>query len=236
VDTYYSLSLIVPVYNECGLLVRSLMTIDDFLSAHFRDYEIVVIESGSTDCSGEICDDIALHNSRVKVIHEGARNGFGAALKLGYENASKDLVLLYTVDMPFSLEYVLEALPHLSRCDCVLSYRSHDNRSAYRRLQSFAYNLIVKTLLGLKFKHVNSAFKLMKRERMQDLRISSNHWFSEAELLYRLQEKHIAYTEIPVPLVDRMAGRSTVTPFTFLETLRELLRFRRVIQSQKPSL
>lgn len=234
-ETHYSLSVVVPVYNERGLLAQSLRTINSFLATHFSDYEIVVVESGSADGSAQICDDIAAQNNSIVIIHEGARNGFGAALKLGCRSATKDLLLLYTVDMPFPLESILEALPYLSRYDCVLSYRSHDNRSAYRRLQSFVYNLIVKTVIGLKVKHVNSAFKLLRRTGVQGLNIISNHWFSEAEILYRLQERHVSWVEIPVPLNERIGGSSSVTPFTFLTMLKELLRFRRLIRSRKSS-
>ena len=234
-ETRYSLSLVVPVYNERGLLESSLQTINAFLAAQIADYEIVLVESGSTDGSAEICDAIAARNDRVRVIHEGARNGFGAALKLGYAQARKDLLLLYTVDMPFPLEAIMQALPYLSQYDCVLSYRSHDTRSGYRRFQSFVYNFVVKTLLGLRVRQVNSAFKLLRRTTAQRLQIASNHWFFESELLYRLQERRISFVEIPVPLTERVGGVSSVTAFTFLVMLKELLRFRRLVRREKAS-
>lgn len=234
-ETRYSLSLLVPVYNEYGLLESSLQTINTFLAAHFADYEIVVVESGSTDGSAQICDDIAGRNDRIRVIHEGARNGFGAALKLGYAQACKDLLVLYTVDMPFPLEAMLQALPYLSQYDCVLSYRSHDTRSIYRRFQSCVYNFVVKTLLGLRVRQVNSAFKLLRRTTAQGLQMVSNHWFFEAELLYRLQERRSSFMEIPVPLTERVGGVSSVTAFTFLVMLKELFRFRRLVLREKAS-
>ncbi len=88
----YSVTVIIPVYNEKNIIVSSLNIINDFLKHNFKDYEILIVESGSTDGSYDICDKVSSNLKNVKVIHEGARNGFGSALKVGYKNAKKDLV------------------------------------------------------------------------------------------------------------------------------------------------
>ncbi len=74
-----SLSVIIPVYNEAELVDRSVRYIDSFLSRNFTDYEIIIVESGSTDGSGDACDRLAAELRTVAVIHEGRRNGFGHA-------------------------------------------------------------------------------------------------------------------------------------------------------------
>jgi len=229
----FSISVLIPVYNEAGLVRGSIGMINEFLARHFSDYELVVVESGSTDGTGELCDEIAKGETHVKVVREGARNGFGSAIRLGYRYAVKDLVLLYTVDLPFPLECIPDALAHLSRYDCVLSYRSHDTRNAFRRIQSSVFNILVKTALGLKVRQVNSAFKLLRRATVQNMSFVSNHWFFEAELLYRLQENGVTFIEIPVPLTERAGGTSSITLFTFLTMLRELLRFRHLLRQEK---
>lgn len=224
-DKEYSLSLIVPVYNEIELVQSSLIAINSFLESHFADYEIIVIESGSTDGTAQVCDRTAETLPRIKVIHEGARNGFGSALRLGYKTATKELIWLVTVDISFPLESIFQALPLLSEYDCVLSYRSKDVRGAHRRIQSFFYNLLVKTFLGLKVKHVNSGFKVFKRDVVKNIALLSNGWFIDAELLYRLKEKTASYIEIPVEVVERSTGRSSVSFFSPLSVLWELFIF-----------
>ena len=221
----YSISVIVPVYNESRLLETSISYINDFLIRNFKDSEIIIVESGSTDGSLEICDKLAENNLHIKVIHEGARKGFGSALKLGYKNATKDLVWLITLDLPFPLESVLVALPLFSKYDCVISYRSKDSRKIHRKIQSFIYNTIIKLSLGLKVKHVNSAFKVFKREIIQNMNLISNGWFIDAEILYRLKEQNVSYIEIPVPLTDRTEGQPSVKLTTFLNVLKELAHF-----------
>jgi dolichol-phosphate mannosyltransferase len=225
VQTKYSLSVIVPVYNEAALVFPSTAVIDDFCAQHFRDYEVLIIESGSTDETGKKCDEVARDRSHVRVIHEGARNGFGSAVRLGYRAATKDLILLTTLDLPFSLDSTLVALPHLESCDYVVSYRSADTRKWTRRIQSFVYNTLVTRVLGIRVRHVNSGFKLLRQSMVRDMPIESNGWFVDAEVLFRLHQEGFTFVEIPVALIDRAQGRSSIGAFAFLKVLAELLRF-----------
>jgi len=221
----YSVSVVVPIYNEVGLTKHAVSGINAFLQQYFTDYEIVIIESGSTDGSGRVCDELAHAERRIRVIHEGARNGFGSALTLGCKRATKDLVWLVTVDLPFPLESVLRALPLLDRYECVLSYRVNDRRPVARRIQSVIYNTMVKLALGIRVRHVNSAFKLFKRHVVQALDLRSKGWFVDAEILYEIECRKTPYVEIPVELVDRVAGRSSVGPLSAASVMKELARF-----------
>ena len=160
----WSLSVIVPVYNEAQSIEPALEVIDQYLRRGWHDYEILVVESGSTDGTAEACDRLAARYATVRVIHQGARRGFGSAMKVGYREARKALLWLVTVDRPFHLESIEQALPLLDSHDCVLSYRSADPRSVQRRIQSWVYNTLVRVALGLPMRHVNSAFKLIKRD------------------------------------------------------------------------
>jgi glycosyltransferase involved in cell wall biosynthesis len=222
----YSLSIIVPVYNEVELLSSAVRNIHTFLAEHCASHEILIIESGSTDGTRNVADALAIEIPSVRVIHEGARNGFGSALKRGYKEAANDWVWFVTADTPFPLESMLDAMVLFPDYDCILSFRSEDTRkSAFRKFQSVIYNILVKTLLGLKVKHVNSAFKVFRREVIQSLPLISNGWFIDAETLYWLTQRKIRYTEIPVPLIDRTGGHSTITLATPLAIVRELQHF-----------
>lgn len=224
----YSLSVIVPVYNEAQLLPPMMAALRTFLEPRFRDWEVILVESGSRDGSGAACDALAASDPRVRAVHEAQRNGFGSALKLGFQHATKDLVLMTTADQPYPLESIDVALPHLASCDCVLSYRSVDPRkSAFRKVQSLVYNLLARLLLGLKVRHVNSAFKLYKRSVVQPLQLVSRGWFIDAEIVYWITRNKIPYVEIPVELTDRTQGTSTVRLTTAFAVFKELWAFSR---------
>jgi glycosyltransferase involved in cell wall biosynthesis len=219
------LSVIVPVYNEAGLLEKAIKSMYDYLVAEMGEFEIIVIESGSTDQSARIADRMAESIPRMTVIHEGRRNGFGSAVRLGYQKATYDYALVLTLDMPFPIETIGRAMDLTDRAECVLSYRINDRRKIGRRFQSFVYNTLVKTALGLRVKHVNSAFKLIKKSLLKGVELRSSGWFIDAEVLYWIQKKKASFVQIPVELIDRSEGRSSVGTFAFWGILKEMQSF-----------
>lgn len=224
-----AISIVFPVYNEQLLLSPAVHEIDDFMHAHFSEYEIILIESGSTDDTGELCDKLSRELPTVSVIHEGSRNGFGSALKLGYSNAKYPYCWLLTADIPFPLESVLQAVPLLNSYDFILSYRSEDKRKWTRKIQSFVYNILVRIWFGLDVRCVNSGFKLLPTAVMQQMELTSNYWFIDAEIIYRLIMAGYSYTELPVPLIDRGADtNSSVGTFAFIKMLKEMFAFSRI--------
>jgi glycosyltransferase involved in cell wall biosynthesis len=224
----HSITILVPVYNEEGLLEDSLSVIQTFAEANIADYELLVVESGSTDRSALICDAHVRSNRNASLILEGRRNGFGSALKLGYARASKDWIWMITSDIPFPLEAITAAAKLFDGHDVILSYRSRDPRGRLRRLQSTLYSSLVHVALGIHVRHVNSAFRVIRRPIAAGLDIVSNGWFVDAEVLYWINKLQYRYVEIPVPLIKRRNGRSTVGAFTFLDVLKEMAHFLRV--------
>jgi len=216
----------VPVYNEIELCDPGVRKIHAFLLRNSIPFEILLIESGSTDGSGAVCDALGAELRGVRVVHEGQRNGMGAALRIGYSMARMDLVWLVTVDLPFHLDTLLKAMPLIESNDCVLSYRSADSRSLMRRIQSWVYSALTRTVLKLPMRSVNSAFKLFRREFVQSLPLVSKGWFLDTELLYWVARRGLRYAEIPVEVLDRSAGTSKVTASDWVKILRELLAFR----------
>jgi glycosyltransferase involved in cell wall biosynthesis len=220
-----SISTIIPIWNEVESLETAVRRTYGFLGKHFNDQEMILVESGSTDGSAKVCDRLGQDLPGVQVIHEGAANGFGSALRIGFGTATKDLVWVISADLPFGLEAILEAVPLFEAVDCVLSYRVEDDRSRLRLFQSLLYNNLAKALLGLRVKHVNSTFKLYKREVIQSLPLNSNGWLIDTEIVFQLQRCGVKFAEIPVPLIDRVAGSSTIRLVTPFLIFRDLVRF-----------
>lgn len=231
-----SLSVVLPVYNEAALLPKAVAQLREFLELRFTDWEIILVESGSRDGSGDVCQELAADSARIRALFEGQRNGFGSALKLGFRQATKDLVLMTTADEPFPLSTIDAALPLLNDHDCVLSYRSIDLRkSLFRKLQSGVYNLMCRVVFKLKVRHVNAAFKLYRRSVLQSFDLVSQGWFIDAEIVYWITRNKVSYAVIPIELVDRPAGTSSVKMTTALSVLGELWFFFRRTRHHTPS-
>lgn len=232
-----SLSMVLPLYNESEILERNLVLIDAFLAHHFEDYEIIIVESGSTDGSGKQCDLLAAQMPNVRVFHEGGRNGIGSATRIGIGLANKDLVWRNAIDLPSPLPAILDALPLFDKYDCVISYRSSDDRTSFRKVQSLVYNQIAKMLLGVNVRHVNAAFKVFRRRVIQQMPLSSNLSSIDAEMIYWIGKQGLSWVEIPVPITERTGGKSTVPMSEPFRVLGDLLRLRLTgrITRSKPS-
>ena len=77
------ISVIVPIYNAENYLHRCL---DSILAQTLTDFELILVNDGSTDCSGKICDEYALKDNRIKVIHK-SNGGVASARQMGVDNA-----------------------------------------------------------------------------------------------------------------------------------------------------
>lgn len=106
-------SIIVPVYNVVGELPR---TMTSLLSQQFEDYEIILVDDGSTDGSGELCDASARQNARVKVIHQ-ANSGVVAARKHGFEASSGSWVFFVDGDDALKLNTLVAVDFEIKRTD-----------------------------------------------------------------------------------------------------------------------
>lgn len=234
IDSYQpSVSVIFPVFNEVELTETAIRELDNYLIQLGHDYEIIVIESGSTDGTREICDQLAKELVSLIVLHQEKREGFGSAVRIGYSHASKDLIWLVTADIPFPLKSLETALPLAEKYECILSYRKNDNRKLFRRIQSFVFQSFIYYYMKLPMKNINSAFKLYHRDFIQSLNLKSTGWSLDAEVLLWIEERKVKFIEIPVDLIERSKGKSKVSITDPIIILIETLKLKNRIRREK---
>src|SRR5947209_14326417 len=90
-STSHSLSVILPAYNEAQVIVSTVSTVRDVLSAWGTDFEIIVVNDGSTDQTGEIIAALAARDPRIRFVTHAVNQGYGAALVSGFAAATKEL-------------------------------------------------------------------------------------------------------------------------------------------------
>jgi hypothetical protein len=132
-----------------------------------------------------------------------------------------------TPDLPFRLEslHTALALP-LEEYDAVLSYRLNASGSPLRRVQSMVFNVLVRSLFGLRARCVNGAFKLIRRSMIEDVEFYSRGWTIETELIWVLQNRGARIAEIPIDLIERKGGTSKISLLTPLSVIRQLIELR----------
>ncbi len=221
-----SITVIIPMYNEEHTAPTIIRHVTSFLAGYAGGWEILVVESGSTDRTLDIVRSLAAQDPHIRVIHQERREGMGSALRLGYREARNELVWHVESDSPFDANNLLTALPLFNDHDFVAGYRIGERESFMRWLYSFVYNRLVRILFGLRVRDVNFSFKIFKRSILSSLTLRSMGWFIDAELLVETKKHGFRIAELPVPYTQRAAGSSTISLLTPLPIIREMMRYR----------
>lgn len=215
------------MYNEEEIAERAVKTLDRVLSASFEDYEIIVVESGSTDLTVQIADGLADSNPRVRVIHQINREGLGSAIRLGFANARKDYILYIDGDEPFDVEEIARVIPMLSPDRAIIGYRIGERESFKRKLFSRVYNTLVELTFRLGVRDVNFSMKLIPRAHLQRLDLRANGCFYDAELLAELKRVGTPVTEVGFVYNQREYGFSSLDRFSVIvNILREMVVYK----------
>ena len=220
-----SLSIFFPCYNESENVDSMIEQALQVGEGYGVDYEVLVVDDGSRDDSAEKVRRWSKKEPRVRLVQHGTNRGYGAALRTGLENASKDLVFLTDGDNQFQLADMEKLFSKIDGCDVVTGFRLHRQDRPYRRLNGFLWTRLNRWLFGLRVRDVDCAFKLFRRKCLEGLELESNHLLIHAEILARLQKKGCVIEEIGVPHYPRRAGEATATkPAAVLKTFQELVR------------
>lgn len=222
-----SLSLFFPMYNEVQTVEPMVLEALEALENLVDDYEVIIVDDGSSDGSEKIAADLAHRYSRVRYVEHSENQGYGAALRTGLQSASKELVFYTDCDKPIALEDIGRALPLIeSGADLVAGYRVDRYDTPRRFLYSKIYNFLCRLLFHIPVRDVNFSFKLLKRELLDCVRLSAGSVFIDGELLAEAVRCGYRVVEIPVEYFPRNSGKSSFDGLdAALYTLREMLAY-----------
>lgn len=220
-----SLSVFFPAYNEEANIETSVKQAEVVLKSLVKTYELIIVDDGSRDRTGEIADRLAKTNPHIRVVHHHPNKGYGAAVWSGIRAARYDYVFFTDADLQFDLADLAKLLDHVPQYQAVLGYRAVRRDPPLRRLNARGWNILNRVLFGLKVRDIDCAFKLFKRDRLTNLAVKSQGAMLSAELLIRLQRQGVAFKEVPVTHLPRAAGNPTgAKPSVILRAFRELLQ------------
>ncbi len=230
-----SISVFFPALNEEGSVEKLTRDLLDILRPVFERGEVIIVDDGSTDQTGEIADRLARENDGwVRVIHHKASKGYGNALKAGFEAARYDLVFFTDGDYQFDVRDLSRALPLIDQYDIVVGYRHNRQDPRHRLVLSRGYNLLIRLLLGVKLRDIDCSFKLFRRAAIDKIKIESGGYFVDTEIMARGVEQGFSIKEIPVRHLPRTSGVSKIKMKHIYTTLQEIaLLWRKVRRSQE---
>jgi glycosyltransferase involved in cell wall biosynthesis len=227
-----SITVFFPCHNEQDNVVRVVNQAIDLLEDLRADYEVIIVNDGSTDATGRIADEIAASESRVRVVHHPRNLGYGAALQSGFRAATKELVFYTDGDGQFDIGEMPALLPLLDDCDIVSCFRINRQDSAIRRINAWLWTRAMRVAFSLRIRDVDCAFKLYKRRVFNDIRMESTGALIDTEILARAIRKGYRITQRGVHHYPRTAGQQTGANLrVILRAFKELLKLRRRILS-----
>jgi len=232
-------SVVVPAYNEAGLLTESLREIVDGLRSRLVSFEVVVVENGSTDGTRTLAAEVAAVDPEV-VVHSLPRPDYGEALRTGILAARGARVVMFDTDY-YDLDFLDRAIARLDADDApavvVGSKRAPgtvDDRALARRLITavFATTLRIGFGLGVSDTH---GMKALDREQVAPLarRCRNGRDLFDTELVLRADRAGLGVVELPVTVVERRPSRTPISGRA-LRTVSGLLRLRLLLWRDAP--
>src|SRR6266567_4673056 len=221
----HSMSVVLPAYNEEQVIANTVFEVLHVLNAWRMDFEILVVNDGSTDQTGEIVEALALTgvSSRVRLITHATNEGYGASLVSGFAAATKELVFFMDSDGQFDIRDLQKFFPLIDTYDAVIGYRIDRQDSWMRKLNAWGWKQLIGWVLGVHVRDVDCAFKLLHTEFLRRHPLETRGAMINAELLYRLTRVGCTYKEVGVNHLPRLHGRATGARLSvILRAFREL--------------
>ncbi|MDE3099754.1 MAG: glycosyltransferase family 2 protein [Verrucomicrobiota bacterium] len=231
-----SISAVFPCYNEQDSIRSVYESASGVLAKIGMDYEIILVNDGSTDRTPQIMDEIAARDSRVKIIHHRRNLGYGAAVRSGIRAGAGSLLFYSDGDGQFDLDELPPLLPLMQRYDVVSCYRLNRRDGAMRTFNAWCWTRLVRALFHLNLRDINCAFKLFKREVFEDMPLQSTGALIGAEILARAQRSGFSIVQVGVHHFPRTHGRQTgANPGVIFRACLELAGCYRRIKRQRHS-
>lgn len=220
------LSIALPTYNEEANIRDIISSIEDNLKNYIDNFEIIVINDGSTDNTLSILNEIKFLYPELNIISHDYNMGYGSALRTCIKYTKGEWIFFMDADKQFAIEDFNAFWTRRSEYDFILGYRKNRQDGCYRLMLGRFGNLISNLLLRRRIKDINCGFKLVRKALLQNVPFLSTGGLIYFEMLFHLFKKRRKFTQLPVQHFKRKEGSSTGGNFrTTMRIITESIRF-----------
>ncbi len=221
-----SISAVLPAFNEEAVIAETVQRTGDAIAAlGITDFEILVIDDGSSDATAARAESAAVPGRRVRVVSHPRNRGYGAALRTGFDAAACEAVFHMDSDGQFDPTEISRLLALYAPDKVVSGYRIRRNDTFLRRAYHSAFFGLVRFMFGPTVRDVNCAFKLFPRAVGQGLH--SEGALVCTEMLVRARRSGYHLMNVGVHHYPRTTGRATgANVSVVVRAFRELWQLR----------
>lgn len=229
-----SLTIFFPCFNEEGNVERVTRQAVEVGRQIADDLEVLIVDDGSRDRTGEIADRLAAEIPVVRAVHNQPNRGYGGALQRGFREATKNWIFYTDGDGQFDLNELPDILPLLADHDVVSCYRLKRQDPWLRKLNAFAWTTLVNLLFHIRLRDIDGAFKIYPKPFIDAIELHSTGALIDTEMLAKARQWHLKIAQRGVRHYPRIAGQQTGANLrVILRAFKELFKLRTRIRSER---
>ena len=221
------LSVVMPDLDEEEALPIVIPEAVQALDEICDQWEIIVVDDGSTDSTPEILQRFSERDPRIRVLTQYGHQGYGLAIRRGFDAVRYMVVCLTDSDGQFDLRDIAKLYPFLQEADMVGGIREDREDNWVRHRISATYNWLQARILGLDVRDVNCALKLFRRSFLYMIDLTSEGFLIDAEIYARADRAGLRWAQVGVKHLPRVYGESKVHVGLAFGTLARLWNLRR---------
>jgi glycosyltransferase involved in cell wall biosynthesis len=219
-----SITVFLPAFNDERSIAALVTNAFETLPSLSDDFEVLVVNDGSSDSTGAVLDELACRFSHLNVIHHESNRGYGAALRSGFSHATKELIFYTDGDGQYDVRELAVLYPLMTGTVSVVNgYKIKRSDSRFRVVVGATYNWLARVLFKLPIRDVDCDFRLLRRQAVQQLNLVSSSGVICVELVRKLASAGCRFAEAPVHHYPREHGRSQF--FTFRRVAKTAVDF-----------
>ena len=222
-----TVSVFFPAYNDAPSIGSLVGAAFEVLAERSSDYEVIVVNDGSSDATAEVLEKLAAHYApRMIVVTHETNRGYGGALRSGFKTATKDLVFYTDGDGQYDVRELHKLLDLMTpETGLVNGYKLERSDPQHRILIGSAYNAFARALFRIRIRDVDCDFRLVRRQLLEQLKLTSTSGTICVELVRKLELSGCRVVETGVHHYPRLHGSSQFFRIrSLLKTLGQLIR------------